>query len=294
MSIDLQRARQLISDAEHELRDYGFVRDFAVHYENDQAAAFFRIILKHGEILGFRMTDHEINMGGEGELRRFLDEMIRECRHACERAGWPNLGYYRRPAVVVDLAASQDRTVYRDMWREIADGMTFTRGRITHGRERTATEVQESHREAIRILSDRMRCSLDDQFAAMLRDGFWFHGKQPDPKADQKAKDLFLLVAGRKNFDCLNSGKPISITGSKGTAYRLFRQASFCIERVIDGAKLCAVVPGVPLWDHLLGIKLMVENDEPKFLSIANVMGGSPVFRSRSMLPGESWARYGL
>jgi hypothetical protein len=31
----------------------------------------------------------------------------------------------------------------------------------------------------------------------------------------------------------------------------------------------------VPLWDHLLGIKLMVENDEPRFLKTANVSAGS-------------------
>jgi hypothetical protein len=45
------------------------------------------------------------------------------------------------------------------------------------------------------------------------------------------------------------------------------------VERPSDGAKLCAVVPGVPLWDHLLGIKLMVEHDEAKFLATANVSG---------------------
>lgn len=96
-----------------------------------------------------------------------------------------------------------------------------------------------------------------------------------DEKAERRAADLFRLVAGQATFDTLNAGQPVPLTGSKGTKYELRKQASFCVTRVKDGAKLCAVVPGVPLWDHLLGIKLMVEHDEPKFLRIANVAGGA-------------------
>lgn len=96
----------------------------------------------------------------------------------------------------------------------------------------------------------------------------------PDPAADKRAKDLFRLVAGAEAFDTLNANRPLPITGSTGTRYTLHRRSTFCVERVEDGAKLCAVVPGVPLWDHLLGIKLMVEHDEPKFLETANVVLG--------------------
>lgn len=95
-----------------------------------------------------------------------------------------------------------------------------------------------------------------------------------DPIAEQRAKDLFILTAGKKAYDTLQENKPLPIKGSKGTKYTLHNRSTFCVERVKDGAKLCAVVPGVPLWDHLLGIKLMVENDEPAFLKTANVSGG--------------------
>lgn len=96
-----------------------------------------------------------------------------------------------------------------------------------------------------------------------------------DPIAIKKAKDLFKLACGKKAFDTLEAGNGLAITGSAGTEYRLHKRASFCVERVSDGAQLCAVVPGVPLYDHLLGIKLMVENDEKKFLKTANVSGGN-------------------
>lgn len=98
--------------------------------------------------------------------------------------------------------------------------------------------------------------------------------REEDAKATQKAKDLFKLACGVKAFETLDSGKPLPIIGSKGTKYTLHKRSTYCVERTKDGAKLCAVVPGVPLWDHLLGIKLMVENDEPAFLKTANVTGG--------------------
>lgn len=90
-------------------------------------------------------------------------------------------------------------------------------------------------------------------------------------KANEKARDLFKMVAGAKAYETLDKMKPLPITGSQGTAYTLHNRATYCVERVKDQAKLCAVVPGVPLWDHLLGIKLMIEHDEPKFLKTANV-----------------------
>ena len=90
-----------------------------------------------------------------------------------------------------------------------------------------------------------------------------------DEKAETKAADLFKMACGKDAFDILESGNPLPLKGSLGTAYTLHKRASYCVER--DGTRLCAVVPGVPLWDHLLGIKLMIEHDEPKFLKTANV-----------------------
>ena len=93
----------------------------------------------------------------------------------------------------------------------------------------------------------------------------------PNEAAEKRAEELFLMICGKEAFDTLKSGKPLPITGSQGTKYTLHKRAAYCVERVSDNAKLCAVVPGVRLWDHLLGIKLMIEHDEPKFLETANV-----------------------
>lgn len=103
--------------------------------------------------------------------------------------------------------------------------------------------------------------------------------------AEEKSKELFVAAAGNEAFQTLESGKPLPINGSEGTAYHLFKRASYCVERPHDGARLCAVVPNVPLWDHLLGIKLMVEHDEPTFLKTANVSGGRRANFSRALNP---------
>ena len=93
-------------------------------------------------------------------------------------------------------------------------------------------------------------------------------------KSQERSAELFRLACGKEAFDTLEAGKPLPMTGSNGTAYTLHKKSSYCVTRVSDDALLCAVVPGVPLWDHLLGIKLMVEHDEPKFLKTANVAAG--------------------
>lgn len=103
-----------------------------------------------------------------------------------------------------------------------------------------------------------------------------FYHKPPDPKTNEKAEELFMLVCGKEAFDMLNSGKPLPITGSQGTKYTLHKRSTYCVERVSDNARLCAIVPNVPLFDHLLGIKLMIEHDEQKFLETANVTQGLP------------------
>lgn len=114
----------------------------------------------------------------------------------------------------------------------------------------------------------QMRAQMDTQ---MFRQMYESHFDTLNPKANKRAAELFTMIVGKDSFDILQASKPLPMKGSQGTDYTLHNRASYCVERVRDQAKLCAVVPGVPLWDHLLGIKLMIEHDEPKFLSIANV-----------------------
>ena len=86
------------------------------------------------------------------------------------------------------------------------------------------------------------------------------------PEVEERAEALFKMICGEEAHRVLNRG-PLPITGSSGTQYTLHKRAQYCVER--DGVGFCAVVPNVPLWDHLLGIKLLVENDEPSFLKTA-------------------------
>lgn len=122
------------------------------------------------------------------------------------------------------------------------------------------------------LTSYYQHAAMNSEQERMLREQFGSQFFAPiDIKADKKSEELFLMACGKEAFDTLNSGNPLPIIGSKGTKYTLHKRASYCVERVSDNAKLCAVVPGVPLWDHLLGIKLMIEHDEPKFLKTAHV-----------------------
>ena len=129
--------------------------------------------------------------------------------------------------------------------------------------------------EACRRYRDQILNNYAD--VAMYANGvaFGVGYSERNEEADTKAKDLFISVAGQDAFQTLESGKPLPIKGSQGTDYRLFKRAAYCVERPSDGARLCAVVPGVPMYDHMLGIKLMVEHDEPEFLMVANVAGGA-------------------
>lgn len=89
-------------------------------------------------------------------------------------------------------------------------------------------------------------------------------------KAEVRAKALFERVAGKDALAAVQ-GAGLHMTGSAGTAYVLHAKMAYCVTRVKDRAKMCAVVPGVPMYDHLLGIKMIVEHDEPEFVRTANV-----------------------
>ena len=91
-----------------------------------------------------------------------------------------------------------------------------------------------------------------------------------DSKAEATAEKLFKESAPAA-YKALCKRGWAEIVGSLGTNYQLHKRATYCVENPSIGKKLCVVVPGVPLWDHLLGVKLMVEHDEPQFLKTANV-----------------------
>ncbi len=117
----------------------------------------------------------------------------------------------------------------------------------------------------------QIRAYQNHHLEEILRDDDWGNPFFSDSEADKKAEGLFRNVAGDVAWQRLSKKQSLPITGSLGTKYLLHKQVTYCVTRVSDKAKFCAVVPKVPLWDHLLGIKLMVEHDEPKFLKVANV-----------------------
>lgn len=218
-------------------RRYGLIRDWTI--ESDFLEGDIRLTLEipHFRPLVCVFSRHEIAMDGIAALSSWLDTIERELTILSRERG------EHGQSMGVPTPRPQER-------------------------------IQEVN-QAYRVLMELMESSM---FAVRPGPGWFgdYYLAQPGftQEAEEKSKKLFIATAGKKAFDILNSGKTLPITGSEGTDYRLFRRATYCVERPRDGARLCAVVPDVPLWDHLLGIKLMVEHDEPTFLRTANVSGG--------------------
>jgi hypothetical protein len=155
----------------------------------------------------------------------------------------------------------------------IRDNATYQeRFERQHAEWRTA-DYQTRHPDVVPVRLDALYGA-----AVMRPEGLLFRTGETGFSADaeQRAKDLFVLGAGRDALKAVQSTKGLPILGSEGGKYLMNAVMSFCITRIGDGAKMCAVVPGVPLFDHLLGVKLMIEHDEPKFIKTANVLGGRP------------------
>lgn len=188
----------------------------------------------------FVLTEYELAMGGIDEARRWL-ERVRQNLQEMRRRQEP-----QRMWAGIDEAANFDEVFFRNL---VPGGIVFHR----EGRPPTAEEFAQQR--AVDALRAKQR-----------------------EEADAKARALFARVVGETAAKELEMGHCLPLLGSVGGRYELRKKASFCVRRPKDGVELCAVVPGVPLWDHLLGIKLVVETDEPRFLRTANASGGGGPF----------------
>ena len=202
-----------------------------------------------GELISHTITSDELEMGGTEALRFWLDTIGRSL-------------YQHRDHWRLSRPVASPSPVY-----------TMRTEAMTH--EAAALRFDAEYRN--RLLNQYADFIAMYANGAAFGIGLW-DAPRYDEEADTKAKELFVSVAGQDAYQTLEAGKPLPIKGSEGTDYRLFRRATYCVERPSDGARLCAVVPGVPMYDHLLGIKLMVEHDEPAFLRAANVSGGERRF----------------
>lgn len=91
----------------------------------------------------------------------------------------------------------------------------------------------------------------------------------PTPLVEEKAKDIlwsYLNELQRKDLFCANF---FIVNGSvTGLIYRIVPGMQGNIYRE-DGARYCVTNPSLPSWDLLLAQKLMLEDDEGKFLTLA-------------------------
>lgn len=91
----------------------------------------------------------------------------------------------------------------------------------------------------------------------------------PTPLVEEKAKDILwscLNKLQRKDLFCVNH---FIVTGcTTGMTYRIVPGMQGNIYRE-DGARYCVTNSSLPSWDLLLAQKLMLEDDERKFLALA-------------------------
>ena len=200
----------------------------------------------------YTLTDHELRMGGRQAVECWLDTIERDIRNTQINAA---IGSGYQQAQSQQNSASYNQQL---AWSQI----DLTPQQIAMLQQQYAQPWNPSYQQSSDVIGN--------DFARQYLPS-WDLSREKDATAQKKSEELFLLTCGKESFDTLNSGKPLPLTGSEGTKYTLHKRASYCVERVSDGARLCAVVPGVPLWDHPLGIKLMIEHDEPKFIETANV-----------------------
>lgn len=200
-------------------------------------AKLITVEFEGGRHRGFSITEEEL---ANGETERWLEVVMREiCLE--QMAGW------REGAARTGERLRAER-YQRSAVHDFIAGMAIAQGSFLGAAE-----------------------GLQTFASAFRREGNF----REDDAAEKKAEALFVDTAGQEAHDVLERGDGLAMKGSAGGDYLLHKKRSYCVTRVADGAKLCAVVPGVPLWDHLLGVKLTIEHDEPEFLRKANVAGGT-------------------
>lgn len=250
MPLTAQRVEVEIRDFMERQRAYGYIRDFHFRYDINIDGIGLSCRLYSGRELQFRLTSTEIVNGDLEGLRFWLGTVGLEIRVRCEQES--RQGLQNSTFVESSLFCEQ------------------------YPQQALASLAMLAQQQAMLQQAQANLNAQSLQYQVAFNQGLFADCFQPDRKANEKAEELFMLVCGKEAFDTLKSGKPLPITGSKGTKYTLHKRSSYCVERVSDNARLCAVVPNVPLWDHLLGIKLMIEHDEQKFLETANVAHAGP------------------
>lgn len=281
----------------------GLARTAEVWQNEYNARVRVSFTFERGQSFHCEITDHELRMGGERDLHQWMRTVE---RHLVRRHEQRQASRWRErieEAIAADTwlgtttstNASEPQPFTLETLRRMREVMRV--GEIDAAPPMTATEVMLRNAEAMACIRRAEREANPPILIDSNPDGGYswargalFYGAQimrpswlgvdfgiapgHDLAADQRAKDLFRAVAGERAFRILDEGTPLHIKGSSGTRYTLHRRSTFCVQRESDGAQLCVVVPNVPLWDHLLGVKLMVEQDEPKFLATANVVPG--------------------
>lgn len=135
---------------------------------------------------------------------------------------------------------------------------------------RGSARFAEEHRGFVDFRRDYQRVFSRELSEALDRTMVRQFTKPRNVEADRKAKELFVRIAGHDAFSALEAGRSIPIRGSHGGRYEMIKSFAYCIQDARRGYQLCAVVPDVPMYDHLLGIKLTIEHDEDRFLWTAN------------------------
>ena len=113
----------------------------------------------------------------------------------------------------------------------------------------------------------------------------------PTAEIEAKAKGILWSYLNRRQREDLFCVNYFIVTGSMtGMVYRIVPGMQGNIYRD-DGARYCVTNPTLPSWDLLLAQKLMLEDDEGKFLTLARRLDHDGAVRDEPALTSEAMLR---
>lgn len=167
---------------------------------------------------------------------------------------------------------------------ELTDRLIQFADRLIGGTFRTWWEAGVS-KDLGRRMASRLTAEFQQAIAAemarlegdLLRNERWVvppplvPGKQPRNKARDKARRTLIRHLDAGQLKSFNRDGSFRVTARSGRRYTISTARSF---NVVDeaGTAYCGQILNVPIEDQMLAQKILLENDEEKFLRNANIM----------------------
>lgn len=166
--------------------------------------------------------------------------------------------------VIQTLRREESRRLESQPRITIDEGRAVTMAQTTFSN--SSADAMAINSAAYRQIARELQQSFYDHLTYIEDSGFLARERA----ARERARQLFIKVAGEEAYRALTKYDKLYLKGSLGGEYHMSCGMIYNIHD-LAGNQYCAQVKNVPLWDHLLGLKLTIENNEGLFLKKANI-----------------------